>query len=63
VWIGHGATILPGVTIGDGAVVAAQSVVVSPIAANTLVAGYPARRVQELQPAANVDELVLPVML
>lgn len=49
VWIGHGATVFPGVTIGDGAVVAAQSVVVNHVAAYSLVAGYPARKVQNLQ--------------
>jgi acetyltransferase-like isoleucine patch superfamily enzyme len=49
VWIGTGATICPGVTIGDGAVIAAQSVVVNHVASYTLVAGYPARKVQELK--------------
>lgn len=52
VWIGASATIFPGVTIGDGAVVAARAVVVNNVAANTLVAGYPARKIQELTPAA-----------
>lgn len=51
VWIGAGATVFPGVTIGDGAVVAARAVVASNVAPNTLVAGYPARRIQELTPA------------
>jgi acetyltransferase-like isoleucine patch superfamily enzyme len=48
VWIGRGAMILPGVTIGDNAVVAAGSVVTASVAANTLVAGNPARLVREL---------------
>jgi carbonic anhydrase/acetyltransferase-like protein (isoleucine patch superfamily) len=52
VWIGASATIFPGVTIGDGAVVAARAVVVSNVAPYTLVAGYPARRLQELTPTA-----------
>lgn len=42
VWIGGHATILPGVTIGDGAVVAAGSVVTKDVPALTLVAGNPA---------------------
>jgi acetyltransferase-like isoleucine patch superfamily enzyme len=43
VWVGAGATILPGVTIGDGAVVAAGSIVTRDVAAYAIVAGNPAR--------------------
>ncbi|WP_232834604.1 acyltransferase [Rhodoferax ferrireducens] len=43
VWVGAGATILPGVTIGDGAVVAAGSVVTRDVAPFSIVAGNPAR--------------------
>lgn len=46
VWIGAGATILPGVTIGDGAVVAAASVVTRDVAPYVIVAGNPARYVK-----------------
>jgi acetyltransferase-like isoleucine patch superfamily enzyme len=46
VWIGAGATILPGVNIGDGAVVAAASVVTRDVAPFTIVAGNPARFVK-----------------
>ena len=42
-WIGAGATILPGVTIGENAVVAAGAVVNKDVAANTVVAGIPAK--------------------
>ncbi len=42
VWIGNAAQVLKGVHIGDNAVVAAGSVVVSDVPANTLVAGVPA---------------------
>ena len=42
VWIGGHSTILPGVTIGDGAVIAAGSVVTKDVPACTLVAGNPA---------------------
>jgi len=41
-WLGARATILPGVTIGEGAVVAAGSVVTKDVAPHTLVAGTPA---------------------
>ncbi len=47
-WVGARAIILPGVTIGAGAVVAAGSVVREDVAADVLVAGVPARRVRAL---------------
>lgn len=43
VWIGYDALILPGVTIGDGAVVAAASVVAADVPAYAIVGGNPAR--------------------
>jgi acetyltransferase-like isoleucine patch superfamily enzyme len=42
-WIGAGATILPGVTIGENAVVAAGAVVTADVPANTVVGGVPAK--------------------
>lgn len=47
VWIGHGATILSGVSIGHGAVVAAQAVVSRDVPPYHIVAGNPARTVTE----------------
>jgi maltose O-acetyltransferase len=47
-WLGSRSTILPGVTIGAGAVVAAGSVVCHDVAPNTLVAGVPARALKQL---------------
>ena len=43
VWIGHGVTIMPGVEIGDGSVIAANSHVVKNVAPYTIVGGNPAR--------------------
>jgi acetyltransferase-like isoleucine patch superfamily enzyme len=45
VWIGQRGVIYPGVTIGEGAVVSAGSVVMSDVAPHTIVAGNPARRI------------------
>jgi len=46
VWVGHGAIILNGITLGDGAIVASGSVVVKDVAAFTIVAGNPARELR-----------------
>ncbi len=48
VWIGFEACILPGVTIGDGAVVGARSVVFEDVPPYTVAAGNPARFVRQL---------------
>lgn len=46
VWIGFGATILSGVTIGKGAIVAAASVVIHDVEPYSIVAGNPARPIK-----------------
>lgn len=48
VWLGASAIILPGVSIGQGAVVAAGSVVTKDVEAYTLVGGAPARLIRHL---------------
>lgn len=48
VWIGSNATILPGVTIGDNAVVAAGAVVTKDVPENTVVAGVPAKLIKNI---------------
>lgn len=47
-WIGAGATILPGVTIGENAVVAAGAVVSKDITANAVVGGVPAKFIKSI---------------
>jgi acetyltransferase-like isoleucine patch superfamily enzyme len=49
VWIGTGAILLPGITVGDRAVVAAGSVVTKSVPAGELWAGVPARKIRSLQ--------------
>ena len=47
VWIGGGCIILPGITIGEGAIVASGSVVSKDIAPFTIVGGIPAKVIKE----------------
>lgn len=47
-WIGAGVTILPGVTIGENAVVAAGAVVSKDVAPNTVVGGIPAKFIKTI---------------
>ena len=47
VWIGHGAIVLPGRSIGDGAVIAAGAVVTKDVPPYAIVAGNPARLVRQ----------------
>lgn len=47
-WIGAGATILPGVTIGENAVIAAGAVVSKDVPANTVVGGVPAKFIKRI---------------
>lgn len=48
VWIGAGATILPGVTIGENSVVAAGAVVSKDVPDNTVVGGIPAKVIKHI---------------
>jgi acetyltransferase-like isoleucine patch superfamily enzyme len=50
-WLGAAATILPGVTVGENAVVAAGAVVHKDVAANTIVGGIPARVIKAIEVA------------
>lgn len=53
VWVGANATILKGVTIGDGAIIAANAVVTKDVDAHTVVAGCPARRIKSIVKSEN----------
>jgi acetyltransferase-like isoleucine patch superfamily enzyme len=50
VWIGFDSCILPGVTIGDGSIVGARSVVTESIPPYSIAAGNPARIVRRIDP-------------
>ncbi len=49
VWIGSDCTILPGVEIGDGAIIGAGSVVTKSIPKNTIAVGNPAKVIRKIQ--------------
>lgn len=56
-WIGAGATILPGVTVGDNAVVGAASVVTKDVPPDTIVAGNPAKFIRRIPPIMECSAL------
>lgn len=58
VWIGYGATILSGVHIGQGAIVAAGSVITNDVPPYSIVAGVPAKVVKYRFSKELVDELL-----
>lgn len=58
VWLGYQALVLPGVRIGDGAIVAAASVVTREVPPYTLVGGNPARVIRPRFPPETVAALL-----
>ena len=58
VWIGYEAVILSGVTIGDGAIVAARSVVTKDVPPYTIVGGVPARPIRQRFGQETIDALL-----
>lgn len=57
VWIGHGATILNGIRIGDGAIVGAGSVVTKDVPAYSIVAGNPAKVIRYRFSEKQIEKL------
>ena len=58
VWLGYDVLVMPGVKIGDGAIVAARSVVVSDVPAYSVVGGNPAKVIKQRFPDEVVNELL-----
>ncbi|MEM6348902.1 MAG: CatB-related O-acetyltransferase [Bacteroidota bacterium] len=58
VWIGYGATIMPGVKIGDGAIIGTKSVVVKDVAPYSIVGGNPAQEIKKRFTAEKIEKLL-----
>lgn len=58
VWIGHDATIMPGVHIGDGAIIATKAVVTKDVAPYTIVGGNPAKPIKKRFSEAAISKLL-----
>ncbi|MDD2925818.1 Vat family streptogramin A O-acetyltransferase [Rhodoferax sp.] len=57
VWIGYDSLIMPGVKIGNGAIISSRSVIVSDVAPYTVVGGNPARLIRQRFAAETIAEL------
>lgn len=58
VWIGMRAMIMPGVHIGEGAVIAANSVVIKDVMPYSIVGGHPAKMIKKRFDDKTIDELL-----
>ena len=58
VWIGYGATLMPGVQVGDGAIIASQSVVTKSVAPYSVVGGNPAQEIRKRFDDATIQALL-----
>lgn len=58
VWVGYNATIMPGVTVGDGAIVATQAVVTRDVPPYAIVGGNPATIIRKRFDDATIERLL-----
>lgn len=58
VWIGYNATLMPGINIGDGAIIATNSTVVKDVEPYTVVGGNPAREIKKRFPKETIEKLL-----
>ena len=58
VWIGYQATVMPGIKIGDGAIIAAKSVVTRDVPPYTIVGGNPAQPMRQRFDEATIQALL-----
>jgi virginiamycin A acetyltransferase len=58
VWIGYNATIMAGVTVGDGAIIATNATVVKDVPPYTIVGGNPAREIKRRFDDVTIEQLL-----
>ncbi|MEQ9300159.1 MAG: CatB-related O-acetyltransferase [Cyclobacteriaceae bacterium] len=58
VWIGYNATIMPGVKIGDGAIIASNATVTRDVPPYTIVGGNPAKEIRKRFAEVKIEELL-----
>lgn len=58
VWFGHESLVMPGVTIGDGAIIAARSVVTKDVPPYCIVGGNPAKIIRQRFPDTTIQDLL-----
>ncbi|MED3854890.1 Vat family streptogramin A O-acetyltransferase [Priestia megaterium] len=58
VWVGMDTVIMPGINIGDGAIVAAKSVITKDVEPYTIVGGNPAQKIKERFPKQIINKLL-----
>ena len=58
IWIGFNATIMPGVTIGDGAIIASNATVTKNVAPYTIVGGNPAKEIKKRFSNEQIETLL-----
>jgi len=58
VWIGYGVTIMPGVKVGDGAIIATKSVVIKDVAPYAIVGGNPAKEIKKRYSDKEIESLL-----
>jgi virginiamycin A acetyltransferase len=58
VWIGYNATIMPGITIGDGAIIASNATVTNNVAAYSIVGGNPTKEIKKRFTEEQIETLL-----
>ena len=58
VWIGHAAIVMPGVSVGAGAIIGSGSIVTKDVPDYTIVAGNPARFIRRRVPENVAEKLI-----
>lgn len=58
VWLGYNATIMAGVTIGDGAIIAANSTIIKDVEPYSIVGGNPAKEIKKRFSEEKISKLL-----